>query len=289
MRILLILLAAAAVFFIAVMIRDNHRFVVRRYTVHSAKVSRRLTFVFVSDLHSKDYGGDNRKVVQAIEDLSPDAVLCAGDLIIKRYAWNNKPGWIDTGASFVRQIAVHFPFYLTDGNHEEKLCYRGERQEAYDDWCKAVKSAGAVKLHNQCVDCEGGVRITGLDLPRETYQKIKPYHMPEGMVEDCIGRCDPTKFNLVIAHNPKFFREYAEWGADLVVSGHVHGGLMRIGRLGMIGPDLHLFPRYSGGLYENRETGAHMVVTCGLGAHTLPIRIFNPGEISYIEILPEKA
>ncbi len=118
----------------------------------------------------------------------------------------------------------------------------------------------------------------------------------------------------MLAHNPKFFEYYAKWGADLVLSGHVHGGLMRIGKLGFIGPDLHLFPKYSGGTYvlwkysgeeidsagdivdgnaNSKASGSGintlkekstMILSCGLGAHTLPIRIFNPGEISVIDL-----
>lgn len=98
-----------------------------------------------------------------------------------------------------------------------------------------------------------------------------------------LGRPDPEKFSLLIAHNPDFFETYADWGADLVVSGHVHGGLMRLPVLGgVISPAIRLFPAYDGG--EFRKGKAAMILGRGLGTHTLPIRIFNPGELVVIDL-----
>lgn len=89
----------------------------------------------------------------------------------------------------------------------------------------------------------------------------------------------------MIAHNPEYFEAYAGWGADLTVSGHVHGGVMRLPFLGgVISPRLTLFPKYDGGMFE--RNGRFMVVSRGLGTHTLPIRIFNPGELIMIELNP---
>lgn len=89
----------------------------------------------------------------------------------------------------------------------------------------------------------------------------------------------------MIAHNPEYFPAYAEWGADLVLSGHVHGGLMRLPFLGgVIAPSMKLFPKYDGGVFE--EHGSTMILSRGLGTHTLPIRIFNPGELVVIRLTP---
>ena len=83
-----------------------------------------------------------------------------------------------------------------------------------------------------------------------------------------------------------YFPAYAEWGADLVLSGHVHGGIMRLPLLGgVISPTLRLFPRYDGGLFQ--EGGSTMILGRGLGSHTIPIRIFNPGELVVVELEPQ--
>ena len=113
------------------------------------------------------------------------------------------------------------------------------------------------------------------------------------VVEKLIGRPDPKRFTVLLTHSPVYFDTYALWGADLSLCGHVHGGLMRLPFIGgVMGTRPNLFPKYSGGQYFYRAvTGkeehiSSMVLTCGLGMHTLPIRIFNPGEVSVIELVP---
>ena len=92
----------------------------------------------------------------------------------------------------------------------------------------------------------------------------------------------------VIANATEYFEEYAAWGADMVLSGHVHGGIMKLPIFGgVISPKLVLFPKYDGGRFENGK--ATMILSRGLGMHTLPIRIFNPGELVVIHLLPCKS
>ena len=115
-------------------------------------------------------------------------------------------------------------------------------------------------------------------------------------LERLIGRPDPSSFTMLLTHSPVYFETYVKWGADLCLCGHVHGGLMRLPLIGgVMGTRPNLFPKYSGGRYsysigetDGNRTGT-MVLTCGLGTHTLPIRIFNPGEISVIELQAEES
>ena len=89
-----------------------------------------------------------------------------------------------------------------------------------------------------------------------------------------------------MAHNPDYFEEYAAWGADLVLSGHVHGGMMRLPILGgVVSPAFKLFPKYDGGLFQQGKST--MILSRGLGMHTIPIRIFNPGELILLKICPK--
>lgn len=108
--------------------------------------------------------------------------------------------------------------------------------------------------------------------------------MGETYVEGLLGKSRRDCFELLIAHNPDYFDNYAKWGADLTVSGHVHGGIMRLPVLGgVISPMLRLFPKYDGGLFE--KDGRQMILSRGLGMHTIPVRIFNPGELVVIHLL----
>ena len=110
--------------------------------------------------------------------------------------------------------------------------------------------------------------------------------MDQDYLASLIGRPDPDSFHILLAHNPDYFPRYAEWGADLVLSGHVHGGIMKLPLLGgVISPSLRLFPKYDGGLFEERNS--RMILGRGLGSHTIPIRVFNPGELIEICLIPE--
>ena len=102
--------------------------------------------------------------------------------------------------------------------------------------------------------------------------------MEASYLEDTLGKSDIRKCNLLIAHNPDYFSEYAKWGADLTLSGHVHGGIMRLPWLGgVLSPSYRLFPKYDGGVF--RENGAIMLLGRGMGSHTIPLRFFNPAQL----------
>lgn len=95
------------------------------------------------------------------------------------------------------------------------------------------------------------------------------------------------KCNILIAHNPDYFEEYAKWGADLVLSGHVHGGIMRIPFLGgVLAPSYRIFPKYDGGVFK--EGKSVMLLGRGLGSHTIQLRFFNPAELYEVTLNPEK-
>ena len=79
------------------------------------------------------------------------------------------------------------------------------------------------------------------------------------------------------------FGTYRSWGADLTVSGHLHGGYVRLpGIGGIVSPQMRPFPKYDRGLYE--EYGQYLAVSAGLGDHHMPVRIGNPRELVVLHI-----
>lgn len=280
MAIFLSITAAVAIFFIIVMIIDCNRFVIREYTVTSDKLKKGGRFVLLSDLHNKTFGEGNRRLLTAIEKQNPDAILIAGDMYTSAQREDN------TGtADFVCRLAARYPVYYGNGNHEYKtrLCPEAFGT-MYEDFMAKIREAGAVVLLNGRVTLPSyNMDIYGLEIDRAYYKKIVSPHMERSYLDGLMGNPDPNRFNLLIAHNPDYFETYAEWGADLTVSGHVHGGLMILPFLGgVVSPRLNLFPRYDGGKFESGEK--EMVLSRGLGTHTLPIRIFNPGELVVIDL-----
>ena len=106
-------------------------------------------------------------------------------------------------------------------------------------------------------------------------------------IKDCLGDCKEDSFHVLLAHNPTYFETYAKWGADLTLSGHLHGGIMRLPILGgVIAPSYHLFPKYDAGLF--RIGNQKMIVSVGLGSHSIKIRLFNPPKIDVITLQHEK-
>ena len=126
--------------------------------------------------------------------------------------------------------------------------------------------------------------IYGLDLPEYWYHKFwEKRDFSKEEVEKLLGSPKKDTFSILIAHNPEYFPYYAAWGADLTVSGHIHGGIMRLPRIGgVISPSLRLFPKYDSGEFEENEK--KMILSRGMGLHHVKLRFFNRPEISVIKI-----
>ncbi len=280
LNILIGAVALLALFFLAVMAVDCNRFTIRKYHCSSGSLEKGIKLVLLSDLHSKSFGRDNDKLLRAIAQIEPDMILIAGDMYTAGIGQT-----AEVAEKLVCALAAHYPVYYGMGNHEYKTrLYPKEYGGMYDKYEEKLGQAGVRFLINKkaCLS-EFPIDIFGLDLGREYYQKLRRRKMEKGYLEGLLGKPDASRFSVLIAHNPDYFEDYAAWGADLVVSGHVHGGLMRLPLLGgVISPAMRLFPKYDGGLYK--EGKSTLILSRGLGTHTLPIRIFNPGELVVIQV-----
>lgn len=111
--------------------------------------------------------------------------------------------------------------------------------------------------------------------------------MEKKELDELLGRPSKEKFEILLAHTPKYAETYVKWGGDLIFSGHYHGGMMRLPFLGgVISPDFRLFPKYSKGQFTFGEQ--HLIVGAGLGEHTIPLRIWNPRELVMVTCYPKK-
>ena len=142
-----------------------------------------------------------------------------------------------------------------------------------------VKDKNVFLLDNTSVDIpEYQIRVTGLDLDLKYFAHFRIRKMEDGYLQKTLPKYDKSKCNILIAHNPDYFEQYARWGADLVLSGHVHGGIMRLPFLGgVIAPSYKIFPKYDGGVFKSEN--ATMLLGRGMGSHTIPLRFFNPAEL----------
>lgn len=245
------------------------------YEIKSEKLGRDYRIALLSDLHGVCHGKNNEKLVAMIEKAAPDFICISGDMTVKNGLHTEDMLYL------MKKLAEKYPVYYSPGNHEIRMW-------DYDSYKKQVKDFGVQYLENKSVPVYPDITIYGLDLPEYWYHKCwEKRCFKESNIEELLGKCDDHKFSILLAHNPEYGRQYALWGADLTMSGHVHGGIMRLPLLGgVISPSLRLFPHYDAGMFE--EEDKKMIVSRGLGLHHIKIRIFNRPELSIINLTCQK-
>lgn len=270
------------VFGLWVILYDTHRFVVVKHTFKSVKIKKATRLVMMSDLHNYQYGKDNEQLLGAIYEASPDVIVICGDMITA-----NKNDKIDKTLDFLKKLKEKYPIYYAYGNHEQKISIHkkrfGDMKEQFE---KGLSDIGIRPIRNAHVSLpDRGIVIYGLEIDYDYFQRFSMRSMPGGYLEKCIGKRDKSSYGILLAHNPEYFQEYASWGAELVLSGHVHGGIIRVPFLGgFISPAIRFFPKYDGGLFE--EADSNMVIGRGIGTHTPRVRVFNPAELLVIDLAP---
>ena len=262
-------------------------FTVTRYEISSSKIKEPVTCALITDLHNKVYGADNSLLVDRIRFESPDLILCAGDLLVGTNQHSYR-----TALSFVSRLTGIAPVYYSNGNHETE--YRRYSKPKYAAYVTKLKKAGIHLLNNKCKDIVLGstkIHIAGLEVSLEKYIKFRKPQCDISYIKNKIG--DPPhddSYTILIAHNPEFYKTYGDWGADLTVSGHYHGGLVRSPFSGraLLSPYGYPFPSFGVGIKELAPE-RFIVASAGLGDHSIPLRIFDPRELVIIRISPKPA
>ena len=145
-------------------------------------------------------------------------------------------------------------------------------------------------MHNKKKDFEElGITVVGSQIHHRYYHRRRKTPMSATYLPRNLGTPEESKFTVLLAHNPEYFPEYADWGADLVLAGHVHGGVARVPFInrGVISPGIKFFPKYDGGIFH--EGNSTMILSRGLGCHTIPVRVFNPGDLIFLDFEPGEA
>ena len=272
---------------------DTNRFTVSEYEFTDKRIRKSLKVVFLSDLHCKMYGRGGTFLIEKIREIKPDLVLCGGDMI------NAQPGAKnDKVINFLHELCKDYPVVYAFGNHELRLkLYPETYGDVWKHYTQALSEFGLTITENGSFKPEGtGVNIISFSAERKYYKRNKKVEMNPSYIRETVGEPDPDLYNILLAHNPGFFETYASYGADLTLSGHLHGGLMRIPvpvskkareagahvMRGVFSPRLRFFPKYDSGRFD--QGGRSMVISRGLGTHTLPIRVFNPGDLVVIDL-----
>ena len=262
--------------------RELHGFRTTEYDIRSEKIRGEARVLFLSDLHNHRYGFRNRRLVEAVRQAKPDLILIGGDMLVGKEEQSFAPA-----VEFLRQSTGAAPVYYANGNPEQRMKEQQDRFGTdYLIYKRMLEEIGITFLENETVKIplgETAVRLTGLEIPLEDYTRFHQKELRAEEIRERIGDCDREAFTILLAHNPSYMKEYLAWGADLILSGHFHGGLVRLPGVGAVfSPSFQVFPAYSGGHYQEGEQ--EMVVSKGLGTHTFHVRLFNPAEAVLLRI-----
>lgn len=244
------------------------------YTVENGSVDKDCRIALITDLHGNAFGEKNEKLLHMIREEKPDVIAVAGDLVVKDGQGT------EVALDLLKALSRDYPVYYAPGNHEIRM-------PGYEEYKEKVRACGICYLENSFAADKSGLLFVGLDLPLYWYHKI--YEKRDFSIED-LKKILPepgTDHPVLIAHDPEYFPLYAKWGAGLVLSGHVHGGIARLPLVGgVLAPSLRPFPKYDAGQF--RFGDSTMVLSRGLGLHHIKLRFFNRPELAVIDILAKK-
>lgn len=267
--------------------QELKKFEVTQYEMSTSKVNGKIKLVVISDLHSFSYGTGNGRLLEAVQGQQPDLIVIPGDLIVS--ASMEK---YDISAKLTEKLVRIAPVIYCNGNHESHVqqdVIDEEIRQAYQDYRRQLSGFGVIFLNNEQKEFQlpgGRIRVSGVELPLSCYKKWKKPKLASSYLQDQLGRASTDELQVLLAHHPAFAEQYAEWGADVTVCGHNHGGLIRLPGLGSIfSPQFIPFPKYDAG--EFTIAGHKVYISRGLGTHTLHIRIFNRAELAVITVQPD--
>lgn len=279
-RIIAMIIAVAIVLLLIVLIifivYNNKAVKLTCYTITSDKLPKEFSgykIAQVSDLHNTEIGNNNKKLLELLADANPDIIAITGDLI---YSRKPKP---EIALQFAKNALKIAPCYYVAGNHEARLL-------EYDDFKNSLTELGVIVLDDERIklkQSQAEITLVGLKDPSFETDYINGDSV--GVIKPKLEKLADNKndFTVLLSHRPELFEVYTNYNIDLVLSGHVHGGQIRIPFVGgLYGPNQGFFPEYDSGLYSSNNT--NMIVSRGIGKSIIPLRINNNPEVVLIEL-----
>ena len=268
----LVILSILSLLLIIFFIWQNNDIVISNYVYKSSKLDNNLSgykIAQLSDLHNKEFGKNQKKLLDILVDEAPDIIVITGDIV------DSKNTDIDIALRLVKGATKIAPVYYVTGNHEHWL-----NDEDRNALLQGLQQYGVTLLDNKAVTVEKekckGFHLIGLS----------DKNLSDSTLETLCSRISPDEMKIVLAHEPQYFENYDDAGADLVLSGHAHGGQIRLPFLGgLVAPNQGFFPKYTSGTYIKNNTT--MIVSRGLGNSIVPIRVFNRPEVVIVTLQKE--
>ncbi|AWK51832.1 metallophosphoesterase [Clostridium beijerinckii] len=258
---------------------DNTLIKVSNYKIKSDKIPKgfnNFKIVHLSDLHSYGLKNYNIQLIKKINNENPNIIVMTGDMVNK-YDTN-----FEKFLSLSETLSKKYDIYYILGNHEVRL-----KKDDLDLIIQKLKKFGIKVLINEKINImrkKDYINIYGMDIPLSYYKIINKPSNVEEIITGVLNQCSEKEYNILLAHNPLYFEEYAKNNVDLTLSGHVHGGMIRLPFVGaLLSPERKFFPKYSSGVYE--VNNKKLIVSRGIGHSRPGVRLFNRPEIVSITLL----
>jgi len=251
----------------ALALAANNKLEVTQQIILTDKLHTPLTIVHLSDLHGKEFGENNERLIALVKEQKPDIICFTGDLIDKR---RKK---LDAGIALMKKLPAIAPVYYIPGNHEPSS---GMDEELYEK----LRDMGIIVLLGEQVSIPVGtdtVQLLGL---------AERYMTDDEIAEAMQKLSNSQGFRLLLSHFPENICAYRNYDIELMLSGHAHGGQWRLPWIGgLYAPGQGLFPKYTEGMYQ--EGTVKLVVSRGLGNSLFPFRLFNHPEVVVLKLQPD--
>lgn len=264
---------------------ERHHFVVEETVIQSPKIKQKHRIVFLSDLHDNEFGKGNGALLETIREAEPDLVLIGGDTMVVK----PKAASLRVTRELLSGLSkLSCPVYYGNGNHEQRMQKEKDVYGSlYLEFRKLLREMGVHYLSDETAFEGEDLAVSGLNIGKQFYRDLIPEQMDKGYIRRRLGDPDPSRFQILLAHSPLFLEAYAGWGADLSLSGHFHGGTIRLPFLGgVMTPQYQFFLPWCAGTFE--QDGRRMIVSRGLGTHSVNIRLGNRPQVVVVELRPQK-
>ena len=273
---LMIALAILLIILMVWTIRGNTALELNKHAIKSYKLPSEFDgfmIAQISDLHNAEIGDANEKLLAMIKEADPDIIAITGDMIDSRRMD------IQVALDFAKEAIKIAPCYYVNGNHELRVLEYEELKEGLEDLGVIILENAKATITKE----DESLTIIGLSDPSLESGYI---YTEEGEVLNLylnkLSKEDDN-YKILLSHRPEYFDLYCEAGIDIVLSGHAHGGQIRLPFVGgIIAPHQGFFPKYDGGLYIKEET--NMIVSRGVGNSLFPLRFNNRPEVVLIEL-----
>ncbi len=256
------------------LIKENKNLQTTGYIIKSDKVDHDFNIVHLSDLHNTQYGEDDDILVDKVSFSNPDVILISGDLIDRR-----RPD-PQLALKVMKRLSNIAPVYFVMGNHE--VAYKD-----YPQLEQQLIDAGINVLRNSKVFLSKSVELIGIDDAHIASYKNKLVWQTFITQKLDAMAIDNDRYTILLSHMPQFFELYTNYPIDLTLSGHAHGGQIRIPNVGGIfAPEQGFFPKYDSG--KHTRNGRSMIISRGVGRSRFPLRVNNNPEIIEITVIKEE-